>query len=191
MTSVTDICNWALSEIGVAEITSITDGSVEADACLRLYDLVRRGELADHNWVFALERFELTADATNPPWGKDRRYLLPPNWIRMAWPYREDDDTGRDWEVEGRYILSDEKSPLRIRCVVDVEDVSLWHAKFPEVVAKKLGSELAIPLADSRGLKEMMVQETDKARKMAEKVQAIQRVKKNIADPSWLQRRRG
>ena len=49
MTSVTDICNAAISHVGTrSKISSIDEGSAEANACLTHFAMVRDATLRSH-----------------------------------------------------------------------------------------------------------------------------------------------
>ena len=56
MASEVDICNRALSKLGAARITSLTEDSVNARACNAMYESVRDAELRAHPWNFAMKR---------------------------------------------------------------------------------------------------------------------------------------
>ena len=54
MTTVTDICNAAISHCGTpSTISSIGEGSPEANACLTHFAMVRDATLRAFNWNFA------------------------------------------------------------------------------------------------------------------------------------------
>jgi hypothetical protein len=60
-----DICNRALQHIGGRRITSLTDGSVNANECQFVYDKLRRAELRRNTWVFSTRRAALRPMAAN------------------------------------------------------------------------------------------------------------------------------
>lgn len=73
-----DICNLALLRIGTrSSIGSLSEGSVEANACARLYPLVRDTLLAEHPWSFAAKRttLALLGEGGLTPW--TYRYAYP------------------------------------------------------------------------------------------------------------------
>ena len=54
MTTITDICNAAISHVGTrSKISSIDEGSAEANACLTHFAMVRDATLRSHDWNFA------------------------------------------------------------------------------------------------------------------------------------------
>jgi len=67
MSSVVDICNLALSHIGdTANISSLTETSVQAQLCSRFYDMARKSTLELNPWSFATTRQKLAPLASNP-----------------------------------------------------------------------------------------------------------------------------
>jgi hypothetical protein len=72
VTSVVDLCNLALLRIGTrSTITSLTDGSAEANACNLLYPQFLNRIFADYDWKFARRRESLTLSSqpsTRPEW---------------------------------------------------------------------------------------------------------------------------
>ena len=70
MASDIDICNLALLRLGTrSTIASLTEGSVEANACNIAYPLIRDALLASHRWGFATRRTQLAVlGAPPPPW---------------------------------------------------------------------------------------------------------------------------
>lgn len=84
MTSVVDICNMALSNLGArAQVSSISppDGSVEAGYCARFYPLARREVLEAGNFSFSKKRVQL-AEVTNESDVWAYAYAKPSDCIR-------------------------------------------------------------------------------------------------------------
>jgi hypothetical protein len=67
MASITDICNAAISHVGTrSKISSIDEGSAEANACLTHFAMVRDAALRLFDWNFARITAQL-AQLQNPP----------------------------------------------------------------------------------------------------------------------------
>lgn len=60
-----DICNAALYRLGASSISTLNDGTPEANACNLRYDWVRRLILRKHIWKCAMKRASLTANSQN------------------------------------------------------------------------------------------------------------------------------
>ncbi len=89
MSSVADICNMALSHLGVStEIQNLeTEKSKEAQACRRFYEPTRDEVLRDFAWPFAtvIESLALVASEPNTDWGYAYRYPADALTVRSLW----------------------------------------------------------------------------------------------------------
>lgn len=78
MASKTEICNMALSHLGIGkEVSDIeTESSEEAHACNRMYDVALETTLRDFNWPFAnrVETLALVEEDPNSEWSYSYRY---------------------------------------------------------------------------------------------------------------------
>jgi hypothetical protein len=83
MPSETDLLNDALGQIGASRITSIDDGSVNANHCQTFYPALRDGMIRAHHWNFAIVRVELAQDATPPAAGWSYSYTLPADCLKV------------------------------------------------------------------------------------------------------------
>jgi hypothetical protein len=88
MTTVTDICNAAISHVGTrSKISSIDEGSTEANACLTHFAMARDATLRAFDWNFArlTGQLALLQDPA-PPVGIGRwayKYALPVDCLRV------------------------------------------------------------------------------------------------------------
>ncbi len=158
--SETQICNLALAELGAAQITSLTDNTTEAKLCALWYEPARDAVLHDGVWSFATARAALVADATAPSWGYSTRFLLPNNTLHVFEVYDDPEDpqpTIHRWEVEGDYLLADRET-VWIRYVQRIEDVTRFRPLFTQALVYRLAAELAVPIVQSRALKDGMEQ---------------------------------
>lgn len=85
MASQTDICNIALQNIGANSISSITEGTVQADACNVRYEIVRKALLELGLWNFATKAADLNEDSVSPPsfLNYENQFVLPSDFIRV------------------------------------------------------------------------------------------------------------
>lgn len=86
MASSTEICNLALSHLGVGkEIANLeTERSPEAAACRRFYEITRDAVLREYHWPFAKRVAPLALVNSNPndEWGYSYRYPTDCSKIR-------------------------------------------------------------------------------------------------------------
>ena len=145
MASETSICNSALTRIGAARITSLTDDSKQARACTASYALMRDEVLRSHPWNSAISRASVASLADAPAFGYDNQFQLPGDCLRILEVY----DSRLPWVVEGRRLLCDETSPVSIRYVRREEDPNQWDPLLQSAVASRLALELVEELTQS------------------------------------------
>ncbi len=158
MTSVTSICNLALSKIRANVITTIGENTVEARNCLIFYDPSRRAALEAHPWNFATRKVALARDATyTAAFGLAYRFALPADFLRIIQVDWEDLDYSDGWSlpyrIEDGYLHADESS-VSIEYIYDCEDPNKFSATFVDMLAERLAAELSLPLADNSVMSE-------------------------------------
>ncbi|MCX7364199.1 MAG: hypothetical protein NTV97_20495 [Alphaproteobacteria bacterium] len=156
MATVTDICNAAISHCGTrSKISSIGEGSAEANACLTHFALVRDATLRAFDWNFARITTPL-AQLINPPARWSYKYALPTDCVRLR---RLNDvpllilpetfcELAADRDSTGAYvsvILSD-ASPVSAIYTARVEDPLRWDAGFVDAVTYGLGARVCFEL---------------------------------------------
>tara|TARA_X000001316_G_scaffold12173_1_gene6017 strand:+ start:191 stop:838 length:648 start_codon:yes stop_codon:yes gene_type:complete len=158
-----DICNLALDHLGKKTITSLDEGSTEAQACLRQYDIARRMCLARSPWTFARKLRSLALLATNDlsdTW--QYHYDLPNDLLHL---YRVAESVGGlasnappvpAWIESGTIYLNIETPKLLY--VWDSEDTQAWSALFDDTVAlflaMRLSSSMTRRKSDTTALRE-------------------------------------
>ncbi len=159
MASKTEICNIALSHIGVGkEIANIdTEKSEEASACRRLYDLMRDATLKDFNWPFAskvadLSLIEQFDEDDRQEWKYSYRYpsdclevrkilgtsRIAPNQNKLPIKILKDD--------AARIIYSDQES-AKLEYTARVVDPSFYPPDFILALSLRIAAYVAPRLA--------------------------------------------
>jgi len=187
--SVVQICNRALQRIGAARIVAIDENSPNARNCNVAYEPVRDRLLRMHPWVFAIKRFNLAADAVDPVYGGKKLYTVPEDFIRLASVDPEDDHVLRDWQLEGRKILTMDDAPLFGRYVSKVTDPNLMDPLFREALSCLLAFELCEVISQSGPKKESAREDFKEIIAEAKKANAIERRPFVSADPENIFRR--
>ena len=151
MSSDVDICNAALNNIGASNIISLTEDSKAARVCNQRYSIVRDAVFRSHPWNCLINRLSLAADTSAPVFEYNFKYQLPnePYCLRILEIEGESD--GVTYEVEGRYIVSDETT-MNIKYISRVLDANEYDALLIEALAARLASEIAYPLVNSVSL---------------------------------------
>lgn len=153
MTTSTDICKQALASIGTrSSITSITDGSTEANYCLLLYAPLRDFLLREGDYDFAMTSVVPAAAAVGvpPPWSFIYTYPVTALRIRQAWSTTQPalDPKPIQWNIYTfagvKYVVTRTSINALLITYAPVED--MFDAIFREAFVRLLGSALAFAL---------------------------------------------
>ena len=186
MASEVGICNSGLIKIGGTRITSLTEGSKNADLCVEQYAKVRDAELRGHTWNFAKERVKLAQISGTPVSGFDNHYQLPSDWLRTIAVYNNDaDQGGLKYEIKGDRILTDAVDAYLVY-VKKITDPNEMDAGFREMLAYRLAAELAIPIAQSGSLHDRMLRGYSVALRRAKSADAIEDYPEQFPSSPWV-----
>lgn len=152
MASATEICNLALSHLGVAkEIANLeTERSPEAAACRRFYDLAIKAIFRDFPWPFAtqIQALALVETSPNSEWGYS--YRMPSDCASFRRilsgqrvdtpetrvPYRVIQDSA------GQLILSDQPNVVG-EYTIFIDDPARFPSDFVLAAALRLAALIA------------------------------------------------
>lgn len=194
MASQVEICNQALTKLGAARITSITDDTKQARALNAIYTVKLEAELAAHPWTFAIKRVELPASATAPAYGWARAFPMPADYLALVevgenYVFYET-DTGPLFQVEGSdsgmQLLTDEASPLQVRYIRRITNPGLYPALFVEALACRLAAEVCEELTQSLSKREAAWNERRQAIREARRVNSIEQPPRKPPASSWV-----
>ncbi len=148
MSSDTAIANLAMRLLKANRITSLTDGSNNANAANDVFVEVREDLLRSHKWNFAKRRQKLAQSSTAPTFGFDNAYALPSDWLRTITVSSNDAEAGpppfySEEEVNGQGMIATNVDELWLSYVYRVTDPNRMSADFRKAFAYAL--TLAIP----------------------------------------------
>lgn len=154
-----DIANRALNKLGVREVTSLTsnvsDKTVKAiNNCL---DSTRDALLRENPWNFAIKRVSIASDSIEPIYQYDNAYRLPSDFLYLMDIGDELNDP--KYSIEGDFIVSDQTSPLLIRYVSRVIDVTRFDSLMTEAWASLMAYEMCMILRDDVVLRDRLENE--------------------------------
>jgi hypothetical protein len=195
--SQTDICNLALSFLGSATITTITDSSTAARVLIAEYEFVRDAELRAHTWRFAIKRAALPALAAPPLTGPFLlQYQLPADCLKIlvAGDYFPSADMSNyrtnqsdaTYLVEGNVIVTSYPAPMALRYVYRVEDEGLFDASFTIAFAARLAWLCCERITQSPDKRKLAMTEYTKALTDAIRANAIEHVTDFPSDDTWI-----
>jgi len=132
-----EICNMALSMLGINLITSLQDENTQARQCANFFPEVRDRMLRDHAWSFALRIHKLVAKNEEPI--DDWAYVcaLPVNFLSLV-----KTEHNEPYLIVGRSILVN--TLCNIFFVARIEDSEEFDPLFAEALQYKLAGEIAM-----------------------------------------------
>lgn len=196
MASQVQIVNQALTKLGAARITSMTDPSNSAMVMGAIYDMKRDAEIAANPWSFAIKRAQIPASTTDPAFGWAYSYPLPVDYFAMVevgecyafyetdtgplFTFESDPDTGRI------AVLSGQASPLNVRYVYKVTNPGIYPPLFAEALACRLAAEACEQITQNLSKREQAWAEHKVAIRLARRMNAIEKPPQQAPASSWL-----
>ena len=148
MASEVSICNRALAMLGANTITSLSDGSTEANVCNAVYADARDAVLRAFPWACAIQRATLAQLSTAPVWGYDKAYSLPndPHCLAVL-----DIQESTQYRIEGRTLVCNSDTAT-IKYVARITDPGQFDPAFVFALACRIGAEVSYALSQNRSL---------------------------------------
>ena len=151
MSSIAEICNLALGNIGIQKtIVNIDETSVEAKACKRFYDHSRKVALRDSPWPFATRFITLALVEENPNgvWAYSYRYpsycekvrRIIPSSVSVDTNYRDPYTLSND--ASGRLIYSNQINAIA-EITYNITDTTLFDQMFVDALSWAIGMRIA------------------------------------------------
>lgn len=191
------ICNAALQLIKHSKtITSLEQGTKEANACEVIYTELRDTLLSMHNWNFATKRVKMgqiaSTDERAPVFEWNYGYEFPGDLLRLVSVYDNSAGFGIvPYKIESNQVNTDATN-LYLRYVYRVTDPNTMIPTFRLALSKFLASRLAVSLSQSASRsKEMYTQFIDQDLPMAKSADSIQDFADNLPESSWVSVRSG
>ena len=155
------ICNMALLRIGAKSISALTE-TPSGIAWTDVYQDAADEVIAENKllgWRDARRRGELTVDSTAPAFGWDYRYLLPASPWCLTLVKIENEP---DYEIEGRYILTDAESPLNIIYDARITDPTSITPELAKAIAAKIAQKITYRMVQDKALRDRIMDEAER-----------------------------
>ena len=191
MASVVAICNAGLRKVGASTITSLTQGTKNANFCNDRYADLRDALLELHPWNFAMKRVKLAQTTATPVIKFDETYALPADFLRAGSVFDSDEGFGIvDHKVEDNTIVcsSEEVWLLYVSLITDPNKMT---PLFREALACSIAVEAATALVESGTLHDRMVVQFDKSVRRARSSDAMGDLPDRMPVGSWVTSRSG
>lgn len=184
------IVNKALSLLGANRITSLSDGTLEAQCANNIYEQSLRSVLSECGWKFATKRQTLNMLDSQPAWAEDgmcNYFQLPADFVEI-FGVRDD---SVDWDREGQRILTNATS-FAIKYVYYCDNTNLYPPYFVDAFACKLAADMCYDITNSND-KTMTLLELYKGELLpiAKSRNARATSQKQLKDEHWVQSVRG
>lgn len=149
MSSVVDICNSALNQIGASNIISLTEDSKAARVCNQRYEFVRDSVFRAHPWNCLTVRRTLSPDTAAPAFEFTKQFTLPtdPYCLRVL----ALDEPDVLYRIEGRKLLCNE-STINMIYIGRETDPAQYDMLLMETISASLAADIAYNLVGSSAL---------------------------------------
>lgn len=165
----TNLLNGALGRFGGTPITSINDGSTNANWCLRYYPNMRRMLIQIGTWSFCEGRVQLQVKPTPPAFEFSFAYSLPADIIRIkSYNGGEVQPVANNplywiqylnwYKIEGQELLTND-GQVFIVYVKDVDNPSLWSPLFYQTIEAWLANKLCMAILKNVGVADAFLKE--------------------------------
>ena len=148
MASEVSICNRAMALLGANTITSLSDGSTEANVCNAVYADARDAVLRSYPWSCAINRATLAQLSSDPVWGFDKAYSLPNDPHCLSVLELKETSTYR---IEGRTLVCNTDTAT-IKFVAIITDPGQFDPGLVFALASRIAAEVAYALTQNRAL---------------------------------------
>ncbi len=173
MQSVVSICNAALTDLGANPITSLypaagEDATTEQKLAQAHYEPSRDAVLEAGDWTFATKQRILAASTEEAPFDDATLFQVPSDCIRIIRCSRTSFDNNElTWRVQDGFIYA-VAGNVYLTYVYRLEDPVQFSPLFAEAVAARMAWRMAIPVTQSRTLRnenfDLFVQALERAR---------------------------
>lgn len=189
------IANLALTKLGDLRILNLTDNTKPAREVNAVFDMARDYLQRRFSWRFCIKRANLAADSGTPLWDWSYQYQIPTDCLRILqvgqwYPTPDLSDListgGQEYVLEGKYILSNQAGPLKLRYLSRVTDPVQFDTAFDMAFSAYLAYLVAEPLTASAEQKQMAYQDYRNAVKDAVIANAIENPPESLADQTWI-----
>lgn len=176
--------------MGAKSIVSLSEDSTAGRACNRVYAHARDAELRAHPWSFARERVSLAADATDPIFGPAKQYQMPSDCLRILPTNGTGGTTNQDdFQIEGRKILTNATSPVKLIYIKRVTDPNTFDHLFVELLVARIAMEVAESVTQSNKKKDDAKEHYVMAKREARRVNAFEAPPQEEPEDKWISAR--
>ena len=190
-----DICNQALTKLGVepivtveTDLNSVTASTKPIRFLKARYLDIRNNLLANFWWNFAIKKATLVQDVSTPTFGYEYNYILPTDFLRLL--YIDNEDKTNPYNLEGEFLASDSSS-VKLAYISKESSTYTFSPMFRNALIYLVASDLAYPLVQSTQLALEMRKMAQEELREARSIDSQQGTPPQIYDDDWLNSRDG
>lgn len=159
MTSKVGISNLALSRLGASTITSLTDGTTEANLCNTFFDELIDRVIMQGRWTSTIKRTSLAKTTNTPAFEFANEFQLPvdPKCLQVL-AIDEDTHGTTPYTIEGDKLLTDNSS-IKIKYIARITDSEDWDPMLTHAFELLLTSYLALPISGDKAMAQALREE--------------------------------
>ncbi|OYX62737.1 MAG: hypothetical protein B7Y88_13875 [Sphingomonadales bacterium 32-64-17] len=185
MASEVAIYNMAAAAIGATtRITDPKDNRTIARNIRAVWDIQRQAAIREGSWNFAVQRQQLGATTSAPEHGYEYAFELPAACLRLIEVH--DLIAYRDYQLEGRLVLTNVAGPLNIRFLADVKEPASWDTLFAEAFAYRIAWAIGTRIAGSSFDRDKVWRQYQDALKSAKRVDAQENPSIKREESDWI-----
>lgn len=185
MSTAIEICNRALSLIGVEPIASFSEDSKAARVLANSYPLIRDDLLQDHYWNFAIKTVALAQLPDQDLGSRGIRYALPQDYeqaIKLL--------SNTFYKIESGVLITKDGLPL-LKYVWKNTDTSTYTSLFKKALAWAIAADIAYLMVQSNSLSERTLERARKVKLDAASVDAQEDFIDNVHSDDFIEGRYG
>lgn len=187
-TSNVAIAKRALQLLGATTISALDQNTKNAREMNTAFIPRRDALLRKYDWNFAIKRRALPALATQDIIQSYNQFELPNDYVRLL----KDDETGdqttkrKDWQIEGRVIITADAAPLNIRYLAQITDPQQFDPSFDELLAYDLALNTARAITGSSSIIKELQEGKKDALNDARQANAFENESRKPPEDDWL-----
>lgn len=168
-------CSLALVKVGARTISSLDDGTEEAEVSAAIYGPTRDALLSSYPWVFATKLAGLARLVTAPDADWQSAYQLPVDVLVLRSVGRSGHSDNIPFEVRQTQLLTDSDEALVQYTFRPAEAATPPY--FDDALVARLAAELVIPLTDSTTRFDMLFRVAEAKQRAAQRADREQVVR--------------
>lgn len=184
------IVNQALTAAGEDPLTSMTPGTVMANAAIENYDAFVEEEMENGGWKFASRVGTPTLLTATSDLPLQYRWQIPAGALKvMSVLYKGDDLDGEFYQIEENFVRTAYNTDITVKYLFRAAEAA-WPARFKSIIRGRLKA-LFMGVSERHAEAEVTEQRTDMKSKIAKHTEAGQQRNRPLGDGTLVDARMG